>query len=444
MNPPLVYILVINWNGREHLEACLDSLLASDWPNSRVLLIDNASTDGSVTFAEERFGADPRLEILSCPRNLGWSGGNNAGIHWALEHGAEYLFLLNNDTATAPGAVRALVEMAEVHPEAGALAPKMVLFDAPRILNSVGLECSVIGASWDRGVGRHDTGAWDSPVEVIGACGGALFLRRTAVERAGLLPEDFLIYLDDLDLCLRILNAGYKILTCPQAVVRHKFSASFGTGRRARFKYYLNTRNRFWLLLRNFPGDRLAEILPAVALGEVRALGRAVSEGALWRVWAHVRAWGAALAYVPKARRDRHCRRAAGVGECRFWPMVLKRPYFCRGVELPDQGFYAERKLQGRQVRPMAQRAWKAFSAGRLRVVLRNCYPALGTATVRLKVAGVEAGSLSTLDETSVDLVLPEGSVVEFESDKLFFVEDTGELMDIGGWVEVSISPLAI
>ncbi|GAG80436.1 unnamed protein product, partial [marine sediment metagenome] len=202
MEKPLVYVLVINWNGKEHLDECFGSLLAGSYPNARFVLIDNASTDGSAEFVQECYGHDPRVEIIATESNLGWSRGNNVGLEHAIGAGAKYVFLLNNDTVTARDAITMLVETAKAHQELGALAPKMLLYDTPDLLNSVGIDCSIIGCSWDRGLGRLDGPAWNEPQPVIGVCGGACFLCVDALRKTGLLPTDFDIYLDDLDLCL--------------------------------------------------------------------------------------------------------------------------------------------------------------------------------------------------------------------------------------------------
>ncbi|HIJ65701.1 MAG TPA: glycosyltransferase family 2 protein, partial [Candidatus Hydrogenedentes bacterium] len=226
MNMPLVHCFVINWNGLEHLEACFEALLAGTYENARFVLIDNASEDGSAEFVQGTYGYDPRLDIVVNASNLGWSAGNNVGLEQALDGGADYVFLLNNDTVVAPDAIERLVEMAAARPEAGALAPKMLLYDSPDIINSVGLECSVIGSTWDLGIGRLDGPHWATPRKVIGVCGGACFLRTSALRKTGLLPTGFGIYLDDLDLCLRLWDAGYEVWNCPDAVVRHKYSAT--------------------------------------------------------------------------------------------------------------------------------------------------------------------------------------------------------------------------
>jgi len=404
MAAPLVHILVINWNGREHLEACFDSLLAGTYAPVRFVLIDNASDDGSVEFVRDRYGRDPRVEIVPCDANLGWSRGNNVGIRRAIEAGADYVLLLNNDTAVAPDAVAHLVALAEADATAGALAPKMVLFDYPAVLNSVGLACSLIGSSWDVGIGRLDGPRWDEGGPVLGACGGACFLRVAALRKAGLLPEGFDIYLDDLDLSLRIWNAGYTIERCPEAVVRHKFGATMGQGRRSRRKYYLNTRNRMYVLLRHFPLSKALAVVPAFGLGECRALGRALLEGEPWRVTAHARAWLAAVAYVPRALAHRRRMAKAGFAACRFWPLIDTRRMFFGGVELPAEGWYRARDVAGRRVRPMSVRAGQDVEAGRLRVTLVNCYPALGSAHVDLRMDGRRVATLET-DATVEEVV---------------------------------------
>lgn len=435
MEPPLVYVLVINWNGLEHLEACFASLLETSYPNARFLLIDNASTDGSVAFVRERFGHDTRIEILENPSNLGWSGGNNAGMRLALDAGADYIFLLNNDTATEPGAIAHLVKMAEPRIEIGALAPKMLLFDQPQLLNSAGLECSIIGSSWDKGIGRLDGPRWDTPEPVIGVCGGAWFIRASVLEQTGLLPEHFEIYLDDLDLCLRIWDAGHEIWSCPEARVRHKFSATLGQGERARRKYYLNNRNRFYLMARNFPPGRLLAALPWIAIGEARALGRAALEREYWRIGAHARAWLAALAYVPRALRERRERRRTGLS-CRFWPMVRRRPLFCPGLLLPDRGWYPEREAAGRRVRPMSAHAWLDVQGSDLRVFHVNCYPALHPTGVEVRAGATVLARLSTLAAEEAAVRVPPGRL-EFVASRVFHAEDTGELVDLGGWITV-------
>ncbi len=333
MPKPTVHVLVINWNGLQHLDACFRSLLASPYAEARFVLVDNASTDGSAAFVRQNFGHDPRVEFVLLDRNLGWSGGNNAGMRRALELGADYVLLLNNDTRIAPDAIARMVALAGADPVIGALAPKLLMFDEPRVINSIGLTASTIGAAWDRGIGEINGPKWDERVPVIGVCGAGFFIRCEALRKTGLLPEDFEIYLDDLDLSMRLWNAGYTVMTCPEAVIYHKFSATMGVGKQARRKYHLNTRNRARVILRNFPKEKLPLAFLDFALGEARAVGRALLNREAWKLLVHLRTWFEALAYVPSALQERAARRSAGIHECKFWDLIVRRPQFFPGAK---------------------------------------------------------------------------------------------------------------
>ena len=476
MNSPLVHVLVINWNGVQHLEECFSSLLASTYGNVRFVLIDNGSSDGSVGFVRSKYGADPRVGFLELGENLGWSRGNNVGIREAIRQHADYVILLNNDTATAADAIQKLVEAAEADPRVGALAPKMLMYDNPDLINSVGLECSVIASSWDLGIGRLDGPRWDEVRPVIGVCGGAGFFRVAALEQAGVLPEDFEIYLDDLDLCLRIWDAGYEIRSCPEAQVRHKFSATMGQGRQYRRKYYLNTRNRLYVILRNFPIRKVFVVGPACVIGEMRAIGRALLDGEPWRAAAHIRAWAAGMGYAPRALRERMRRRLhppnplqrgnehppnplqrgnehppkplqrgnerppkslqRGSEACRFWKLIRTDCMFFHGTEFPSDGWYAPREIRGRMLRPMSARAAVDVEAGRLRLTHANCYPELGQTCINVFSNGLRVTSLETLDCQECVLEVPDGKLT-FQAKRIFEAEKTGEKMDLGGWIGV-------
>ncbi|HOE65886.1 MAG TPA: glycosyltransferase family 2 protein [Candidatus Hydrogenedentes bacterium] len=436
MNTPLVHTLVLNWNGLEHLQACFESLLAQTHPNARFILLDNASVDASVEFVQSRFGHDPRVGILRIGQNMGWSGANNVGIEQAMQAGADYVFLLNNDTAVEPDAIERLVAMAESDATLGAIAPKMLLYNAPELLNSIGIECSLIGCCWDIGLGRLDDDRWNEARPVIGVCGGAALFRVEALRRSGLAPAEFEFYLDDLDLCLRIWGAGYRIVTCPEARVRHKFSATLGSRQWARRKYRWNTRNRFWLMLRNYPADKAVCALPAVASGEMRAVGRALLEGEFWRVGAHMQAWIAALTYLPRAIRLRRQRRAEGLDMSRFWPYVRRDRRFFEGIELPVNGWYVPREVQGVSVRPIGRCATMNALSGRLRILHANAYPRLGETHVVVWQHGAILKTLQTLEKEILEVDVADGPV-EFRANRIFFAEDTRESIDIGGWLAV-------
>jgi GT2 family glycosyltransferase len=420
----------------EHLDECFRSLLLGTYGNVRYMLIDNGSGDGSVAFMRSNFGNDPRVEILELGANLGWSRGNNAGIRKALEDGADYVFLLNNDTSTAPEAIARLVEMAESNPKIGALAPKMLMFDEPSLLNSIGLECSIIASSWDKGIGRLDGDRWNDSIPVIGACGGAAFFRADALKIAGLLPEDFEIYLDDLDLCLRIWNAGYEIWSCPTARIRHKFSATTGQGAWRRRKYYLNTRNRFYVIARNYPASKLLQVTTRCVVGEIRAVGRALLDREPWRAAAHIRAWFAGIAYAFKAAPERLRGENARGSADRFWSLIRKDKMFFEGTEFPERGWHSPRMANGVECRPISSRAEMEVPPGQLRVSLMNCYPALGQASVEVLLNGRRVALLETFDRQE-RVIEVSGGLLAFVSRRIFDADKTGERMDIGGWIRI-------
>ncbi len=429
MTPPLVHVLVINWNGLEHLEACYASLLEAPYENARFVLVDNASSDESIAYVRGTFGHDPRVEVLALDANRGWSGGNNAGITRALEAGADYVFLLNNDTATAPHSLGALTAYMEAEPGIGACAPKMLLYDNPGILNSTGLECSVIGATWDRGLGRVDSPRWNRIEPVIGVCGGAAFFRAEAIRKAGLLPEDFEIYLDDLDLCLRVWMAGYRITSFTEASVRHKFSATMGAGARMRRKYFLNTRNRMRLMRRNFPRDARREALAAMLRGECRAVGRALLDGEPWRARAHLRAWGDAITYTPSANGHPPKLKA----DTPFWKLIKHEPLFFPGVPLPDpSGWYAIESIGGRDAKPFARRATLTLERP---MRMRSCVPA-GVdfvPEISLYKGGEEQARLGP--SQGADSIYAPAGEWECCAHTIWEAETSRRTHDIGGWI---------
>lgn len=440
MNKPLVSVLVLNWNGLEHLQECFTSLLQGcKREDVEFVLLDNASTDESVNFVRDRFSNDSRLVVECLDKNYGWSGGNNRGIKKAIGKGAKYIFLLNNDTKIEPDCIETLIEMSESNPDIGGLAPKMLLFDQPWLLNSVGLVCSIIGSAWDRGLGRVDTPRWNEITEVIGICGGAMWLRTDALLKAGYLPEEFSIYLDDLDLCLRIWNAGYRILTCPAAVVHHKFSATWqASPEKVRKKYYLNTRNRFYLIERNFPSKKFWKILFWLMWGEIKAIGNATKKAEFWRIQKHISAWIEACFYLPYAirwRREQEKLRSSEQSLPPFWKLIQTKPLFCPDIELPVEGWYNPHNFQGKRLFPISKYAVIHHHGGKLSFQCGNMFPQLGDVDIVIKFNGKIMEHIQTTQLKKYSFDLSEG-IVYFEANKIFESEQTDKTYDIGGWFE--------
>jgi hypothetical protein len=293
--PPLVVVVVLSWNGREDTLACLASLARATYGNHRVVVVDNASVDGSPGAVAERF---PGVEVIVNDANLGYAGGMNVGLRRALELDAAHVVLLNNDTEVDPRFIEPLVEEAARRPRAGALCSK-VLFAEPRD------RIWFAGARFDPrrgyngrqvGYGAQDSDAFAEVVATDRICGASVLLPRGAVERVGLLDERLFAYVEDVEWSLRARALGLELLVVPDSRVWHRVSASTG-GESSPSALYYTTRNTLAVCERHAPLGRLstwrrrAVLLAAMTtqalLARRAAAARAVLEG--WRDYRHGR-----------------------------------------------------------------------------------------------------------------------------------------------------------
>ncbi|MDP8214247.1 MAG: glycosyltransferase family 2 protein [Candidatus Euphemobacter frigidus] len=253
----LVSVIVLTCNGREHLEECLNALKAQTYPRREVILVINGSEDGSAEFVRERFGDFAR--IIELPENIGYTGGNNAGLRDAR---GEYIALLNDDTRVDPSWLEAMVEALRDRPGYGLAACKILSYYRPEIIDNVGHIFYRDGTFRGRGRLEVDRGQYDREEEVLSPSGCAFLIRKEALDEVGFFDEEFFIYGDDAELSLRIRLAGWKVIYVPSAVVYHKYSAT--TGAYSPFKAFLVERNRIWLTIKYFPPGALM-LAPAYA-----------------------------------------------------------------------------------------------------------------------------------------------------------------------------------
>jgi GT2 family glycosyltransferase len=264
--------VVLNWNGGDDTLAALASLKGVP-----TICVDNGSTDGSDRTVEERF---PAVELLRTGANLGFAGGNNAGIARAFERGADWVLLLNNDATAEPGLVDALERAAAARPDAGLLACT--------ILEPDGATVQYAGASFNARLGysgRVSTVVPGSVRDVGRADGAALAVSREAVERAGMLDESLFMYVEDVDWSLRIRAAGFAVVLVPDARVRHKGSAASG-GSASTTNLYSDTRNTIVAAERHAPGLRGPRRAVIVAAHLVLALSHSTRREAIRAVLA--------------------------------------------------------------------------------------------------------------------------------------------------------------
>jgi GT2 family glycosyltransferase len=225
--------VVLNWNGGHDTPAALGSL-----DGIETICVDNGSTDGSDRVVEERF---PQVELIRTGANLGFAGGSNAGVRRALERGADWVLLLNNDAVAEPGIAQALERAAAARPDAGLLACK-VLFEDGRTVQYAGARFRAWLGYSGRQTGYGGPDRFHETRDVERADGAALAVSRAAVDAAGLLDESLFAYVEDVEWSLRIRRAGFAVVFVPDAVVRHKGSASTG-GRASAASLYYSTRN---------------------------------------------------------------------------------------------------------------------------------------------------------------------------------------------------------
>jgi len=274
-----LFAVVLSWNGGEDTLAALRSL-----DGIESICVDNGSTDGSDHAVAVQF---PSVELIRTGANLGFAGGNNAGIKRAIERGADWVLLLNNDATAEAGLAAALADAATARPDAGLLACKILLEDGRRV--------QYAGATFNARLGYSGRVATSGPEvvrDVDRADGAALAVSRAAVERAGLLDEALFMYVEDVDWSLRIRRAGFGVVFVPGARVRHKGSVATG-GRSSTTNLYYDTRNTIVVAERH-------ERLPRGA----RALRRGVIVGAHLVQAVRHPARGAAVRAVVAGWRD--------------------------------------------------------------------------------------------------------------------------------------------
>lgn len=233
----LIYILVLNWNGWRDTVECVESCLRISHPNLKVLIIDNGSSDDSESRLRERF---PQLEFLQNGENLGYAGGNNAGIRYALRRGAQYVWLLNNDTVIDPDAAEFLLQAA-VADKVGVVGGKILVHAAPEKIWCVGADIDwSIGQPRLKGYLQADDGSFDAMQEMETISGCSMFIKREVFERVGLMDDRFFLYFEETDWIERVKKAGYRVIYQPQARIFHKTSASVGGADSPLMRYYLS------------------------------------------------------------------------------------------------------------------------------------------------------------------------------------------------------------
>jgi GT2 family glycosyltransferase len=278
-----LYVIIPNWNGLDLIRECLDSLRTQTVAH-KVIVVDNGSVDGSNDVIRDNYS---EVQLLEFPNNAGFAGGVNRGIRPALQQGADYVILLNNDAVADAHWLEELVRVGEGHPEAGMVAAKIVTQDGKRI-DSTGDFYSVWGFPFPRGRGEEDKGQYDGQdaQTIFAASGGASLYRGDTLREIGLFDERFFAYFEDVDIGFRARLAGWSVIYAPKAIVRHSIGGtssriddygktprggakpmaapvpSDGHGRPSAFARYHTVKNFHYVYLKNMPGWLYWKYLP--------------------------------------------------------------------------------------------------------------------------------------------------------------------------------------
>lgn len=220
------WIVVLNWNGKEDTITCLDSVAGVEGLGG-VVCVDNGSTDGSV---EAIRAAHPEVTLIETGANLGYSGGNNVGIRHALDRGAEWVVLVNNDATLAPDAIAAFADAAGRWRRPGILAGKVMFADDRQRIWWAGQRVDLLTgySGRPRGYRRPDGPAYSREQPTERAVGALMALSRSMLERVGLLDDDLFAYVEDVDLSLRARKAGFEVVFVPTARAWHAVGGSTG------------------------------------------------------------------------------------------------------------------------------------------------------------------------------------------------------------------------
>ncbi|HEY1024077.1 MAG TPA: glycosyltransferase family 2 protein, partial [Sphingobacteriaceae bacterium] len=252
--------VILNWNGKHHLAEYLPSVVRSGYPNLEIIVGDNASSDGSVDYLIEKF---PEVRIIRNDENYGFAGGYNQVLS---QVDADYFVLLNSDVEVTPNWIEPVITLMETDNTIAAAQPKLLSYtnrEKFEYAGAAGGFIDFLGYPFCRGrvfdTVETDTGQYDQSSEVFWATGAALFVKRNYWNEVGGLDADFFAHMEEIDLCWRLKNRGYKIMYCAESTVFHLGGGTLST--ESPYKTYLNFRNNLVMLHKNLPAMQAIVII---------------------------------------------------------------------------------------------------------------------------------------------------------------------------------------
>lgn len=304
-----VSVIIVNWNGERFLERCLAALMAQTVKPHEIILVDNASSDGSVEIVR-RF---PSVRLMTQDQNTGFAHGNNLAITAASAE-SQWIALLNPDAFAEPRWLGALLAAAESNPGFDVFAGKLVNAADPTVQDGGGDAYHMSGLVWRMGHGAPAPTSVENAREVFSPCAAAALYRRSVLRENGGFDEDYFCYVEDVDLGFRLRLGGYRCLYVPQSVALHVGSGTTG-GQHSDFAMYHGHRNLVWAFVKNMPGILFWLLLPLHVVLNLLSIVWFALQG---RGVVILRAKRDALLGLPKMWRKRQeiqRQRVASVGE---------------------------------------------------------------------------------------------------------------------------------
>jgi GT2 family glycosyltransferase len=308
---PEISVVIVTWNGRQYLDACLAGVAAQEGISAETIVVDNASSDGTAEYLRERY---PWVRLVALAKNHGFAGGNNAGARHAA---GRFIALLNNDTVPDATWLRALRDGIDEQTGITLVASRIVYMHDPLVIDSAGDGMLRSGGAFKRHHGAPVAVAQDSR-EVFGVCGAACLLPKAVFDELGGFDEDFFASHEDVDLSYRARLRGYRCRYVATAVVRHHGSVTLG--RLSPFAVFQGQRNLEWVYVKNTPAPLLLRTLPGHLLYNAAAAVHFTRAGL---AGSFLRGKAAALAGLPRMLRKRAAiQRTRRVGPEAIWPLL--------------------------------------------------------------------------------------------------------------------------
>lgn len=246
---PFVSVILVNYNGKEHLKDCFESLEKLNYPKDKyeVIMVDNASTDDSVKYAKNNF---PFVRVIGFDKNYGFAEGNNKAVEYTNSK-SEYIAFINNDTEVDINWLIELINPLIKDGTIGCSGGKMLNYYDRAIIDSVGYKITLIGTGYGIGHSEKDNDKYNEVRYVSGAPGASMLIKKRVFNKLNGFDKDYFAYVEDVDLSWRLWLYGYKVLYVPTAVIYHKGGASFGESRNIPVRLYLGQKNKLSNMVKN-------------------------------------------------------------------------------------------------------------------------------------------------------------------------------------------------